>query len=173
MGRAYGNRDEPPRKRRARRPELGTARWQKLRKAILVRDLHTCHWCGRPANTADHVLPASHGGDLWDPANIVAACQLCNRARPTDAYSGPERTVTVHSRTAYSARTSVLSEDGWLLDAASRHLPPPHHKMLGSRKPTTTTGSGRRSPRVSAKVPTITGDYTKRVHTGPHKRRVR
>lgn len=47
------------------------------RAGVLRRDGHLCGYCGLPATTVDHVLPASRGGGLeWD--NAVAACVDCN-----------------------------------------------------------------------------------------------
>ncbi|MCJ8138421.1 HNH endonuclease [Falsirhodobacter halotolerans] len=61
-----------------------TARWQKLRKGVLVRDLFTCQRCGRiEGNTsllvADHKEP--HRGDetlFWDAGNLQCLCQSCH-----------------------------------------------------------------------------------------------
>ncbi|MGV2082069.1 MULTISPECIES: HNH endonuclease [unclassified Rhizobium] len=75
-----------------------TARWQKLRMSVLVRDLFTCQMrgCGRiVADTsqlvADHKL--QHHGDpdlFWDDNNLQCMCKTCHdtlkqkeeRARP-------------------------------------------------------------------------------------------
>jgi 5-methylcytosine-specific restriction endonuclease McrA len=47
------------------------------RQGVLVRDRHTCAYCGGRADTVDHVLPRCRGGgDTW--FNLVAACQPCN-----------------------------------------------------------------------------------------------
>jgi 5-methylcytosine-specific restriction endonuclease McrA len=47
------------------------------RKAVFMRDGHTCQYCGRPAENVDHVIPRSRGGThTWD--NVVAACRRCN-----------------------------------------------------------------------------------------------
>jgi len=61
-----------------------TARWQKLRMSVLVRDLFTCRRCGRiEANTsqlvADHKTP--HKGDeamFWDAGNLQCLCKPCH-----------------------------------------------------------------------------------------------
>ena len=63
-----------------------TARWQKLRMSVLVRDLFTCQWagCGRiEADTsqlvADHRKP--HRGDealFWDDHNLWCLCKPCH-----------------------------------------------------------------------------------------------
>jgi 5-methylcytosine-specific restriction endonuclease McrA len=54
------------------------------RKNILLRDRHTCQFCGRvlPAFelTLDHVIPRSRGGHTdWD--NLVACCHPCNNRK--------------------------------------------------------------------------------------------
>ena len=58
-------------------------RWQPMvrlsRKGILIRDTHTCQYCGRRASdlTVDHVLPRSRGGrTAW--TNLVTCCDQCN-----------------------------------------------------------------------------------------------
>lgn len=61
-----------------------TARWQKLRWSVLVRDLFTCRECGRiEADTsklvADH--KRAHRGDerkFWDPENLQCLCKPCH-----------------------------------------------------------------------------------------------
>ncbi len=51
------------------------------RKNILMRDRHTCQFCGQVFSpldlTLDHVIPRSRGGrGDWD--NLVTCCQACN-----------------------------------------------------------------------------------------------
>lgn len=47
------------------------------RKAVFLRDDHTCQYCGRSAENVDHVVPRSRGGGhTWD--NVVASCRRCN-----------------------------------------------------------------------------------------------
>jgi len=47
------------------------------KKNVLLRDEHTCQYCGRLGDTIDHVLPRSRGGaSSWE--NCVCACSLCN-----------------------------------------------------------------------------------------------
>lgn len=61
-----------------------TARWQKLRWRVLVRDLFTCRFCGHvEADTsllvADHIKP--HRGDetlFWDERNLQCLCKTCH-----------------------------------------------------------------------------------------------
>lgn len=50
------------------------------RRGVLRRDGHQCAYCGKSANTVDHVQPKSRGGaDSWD--NLVAACVTCNNKK--------------------------------------------------------------------------------------------
>lgn len=71
-----------------------TMRWtqrhtQRCTKAgVRARDKHRCAYCGKPAGTVDHIVPASRGGALsW--LNAVAACTSCNNRKadrtPTEA----------------------------------------------------------------------------------------
>lgn len=61
-----------------------TARWQKLRMSVLVRDLFTCQMCGKlEPNTsklvADHRIP--HRGSeylFWKDTNIQCVCKTCH-----------------------------------------------------------------------------------------------
>ncbi|MBA2337116.1 MAG: HNH endonuclease [Acidimicrobiia bacterium] len=47
------------------------------RRAVFLRDDHSCQYCGQPAENLDHVVPrAQGGGHTWD--NVVAACRRCN-----------------------------------------------------------------------------------------------
>ena len=59
------------------RPELGRARWKRVRLTILERDEHTCRICYRTADTVDHIVPAAYGGDD-SPENLRALCRSCN-----------------------------------------------------------------------------------------------
>jgi 5-methylcytosine-specific restriction endonuclease McrA len=52
------------------------------RHEILRRDGYTCQYCGRQGGslTIDHVVPRHRGGErTW--ANLVTACQACNRKK--------------------------------------------------------------------------------------------
>lgn len=47
------------------------------RRAVFARDSHQCQYCGDHADSIDHVLPRSRGGQhVWE--NVAAACRPCN-----------------------------------------------------------------------------------------------
>lgn len=47
------------------------------RRAIFARDDDRCQYCGGRADSIDHVVPRSKGGEhSWD--NVAAACRPCN-----------------------------------------------------------------------------------------------
>lgn len=47
------------------------------RRAVFGRDGHQCQYCGGPAESIDHVMPRSRGGEhSWE--NVVACCRSCN-----------------------------------------------------------------------------------------------
>jgi 5-methylcytosine-specific restriction endonuclease McrA len=50
------------------------------RRAVFLRDGGRCQYCGRRADSVDHVVPRSRGGThTWD--NVVAACSRCNASK--------------------------------------------------------------------------------------------
>ena len=58
------------------------------RANVYARDEHRCQYCGRAADSIDHVFPRSRGGShAWD--NVAAACRPCNLFKrdrtPTEA----------------------------------------------------------------------------------------
>jgi len=60
-----------------------TAAWRRTRVIVLMRDRHTCQYCGAYGNTVDHKVPRRMGGtDAL--SNLVACCVSCQtpEARP-------------------------------------------------------------------------------------------
>ncbi|GGG02012.1 HNH endonuclease [Rhodococcoides trifolii] len=87
------------------------ARVPMTRAALMHRDRFRCAYCGSKAETIDHVVPRSRGGEhSWE--NCVACCASCNH-RKAD---------------------KLLSEIGWTLRAAL--VPPkgPHWRLIASTK---------------------------------------
>ena len=63
-------------------PRLRTAEWRQLRRWILDRDRGACQiqgpHCTHHATQVDHITPRADGGDVYNPANLRAACRTCN-----------------------------------------------------------------------------------------------
>ena len=79
------------------------------RSALMRRDNYKCAYCGRHAETIDHVIPRSRGGGhAWE--NCVAACQMCNH-RKADR---------------------LLSELGWTLPVAPAVPKGAHWRLIGA-----------------------------------------
>ena len=56
------------------------ARVPMTRAALMHRDRFRCVYCGSKADTVDHVVPRSRGGEhSWE--NCVAACAPCNHRK--------------------------------------------------------------------------------------------
>ncbi|WP_216843887.1 HNH endonuclease [Phytoactinopolyspora alkaliphila] len=51
------------------------------RAGVLERDRRRCGYCGGRADSIDHILPTSRGGDPRSWLNTVAACVPCNQAK--------------------------------------------------------------------------------------------
>lgn len=67
------------------------------RRGIFARDAHRCQYCGLAAESIDHVVPRSKGGEhAWE--NVVAACRPCN-VRKRDRLLH-ETTMVLHRRPA-------------------------------------------------------------------------
>ncbi|QBI55375.1 HNH endonuclease [Streptomonospora litoralis] len=50
------------------------------RVALMRRDANHCAYCGKRAETIDHVIPRSRGGaHVWE--NVVASCKPCNHRK--------------------------------------------------------------------------------------------
>ena len=47
------------------------------RENIFIRDKYICQYCGNQAESIDHIIPKSKGGQHeWQ--NVVACCKKCN-----------------------------------------------------------------------------------------------
>jgi len=80
------------------------------RAALMRRDNYKCAYCGRHAETIDHVLPRSRGGQhTWE--NCVASCTICNH-RKADR---------------------LLDELGWTLPVAPAVPRGAHWRLIGAQ----------------------------------------
>jgi 5-methylcytosine-specific restriction endonuclease McrA len=87
------------------------ARIPMTRAALMHRDRFCCAYCGGKADTVDHVVPRSRGGQhTWE--NCVACCSTCNH-RKAD---------------------KLLSELGWHLRLAPRPPKGQHWRLLATVK---------------------------------------
>jgi uncharacterized protein (TIGR02646 family) len=66
----------------ATNPMYNNKRWRAIRIQVLKRDDYTCAYCGRHANTVDHITPLAHDPTMaYDTSNLVAACTACNSGK--------------------------------------------------------------------------------------------
>nr|WP_225726947.1 MULTISPECIES: HNH endonuclease [Nocardia] len=85
------------------------ARVPMTRAALMHRDRYRCGYCGGKAETIDHVIPRSRGGEhSWE--NCVASCAPCNH-RKAD---------------------KLLSELGWTLHSPLVSPKGPHWRLLST-----------------------------------------
>ena len=54
-----------------------------MTQALLLLHGRRCRYCGRAADTADHIIPVQKGG-ADDASNLVAACRTCNCSKGTE-----------------------------------------------------------------------------------------
>jgi hypothetical protein len=74
------------------------------KRKLFQRDNYECAYCGKPANTVDHILPRSRGGiTVWE--NAVASCLKCNhkKANKTPEEANMKLRFVPHVPTWYSA----------------------------------------------------------------------
>jgi 5-methylcytosine-specific restriction endonuclease McrA len=88
------------------------------RKNVLIRDNHTCCYCGatRGAMTVDHIIPKNLGGaESWE--NLVCACEKCNNRKGdrtlTQAGMALLRKPTRPNHITYIQRFVGVSDTRW------------------------------------------------------------
>ena len=80
-------------------PELPVERWggrkaQQFVRLTLERFGPVCWLCGLPgSDTADHIVPRSKGGAVYDLINLAPAHRRCNESRGNRATSGPSAVI--------------------------------------------------------------------------------
>lgn len=93
------------------------------RRAVFGRDGHTCQYCGGQAESIDHVLPRSRGGEhAWD--NVVACCRGCNMRKGDRLPS--EAGLVLRTKPAAPRRYA------WIYASAGYSLDPDWHPYLKS-----------------------------------------
>ena len=85
-----------------------TARWQRLRKAVLAHYGYVCQVegprCTGYATTVHHLIPSSQAPHLfWEPSNLVAACRRCN-------YGDGSRIAAVNTRQTIERLRALVGE---------------------------------------------------------------
>ena len=81
------------------------------RAALMRRDNYLCAYCGAKADTIDHVIPRSRGGQhIWE--NCVASCTRCNH-RKADR---------------------MIDELGWALDRNPAAPKGAHWRLIGAEQ---------------------------------------
>jgi 5-methylcytosine-specific restriction endonuclease McrA len=96
-----------------------TARWQRLRKAVLAHYGYVCQLegprCTGYATTVHHLVPSSQAPHLfWEPSNLAAACGRCN-------YGDGARIAAENTRrTIESLRALVVEQQQQIAEMAER-----------------------------------------------------
>jgi 5-methylcytosine-specific restriction endonuclease McrA len=76
------------------------------RRAVMQRDNYSCAYCGNRAETIDHVVPRSRGGQhTWE--NVVAACKLHNLRKANHLLSELGWTLRVVPRAPQGPRWTI------------------------------------------------------------------
>ncbi|MEV0251034.1 HNH endonuclease [Nocardia sp. NPDC050712] len=98
------------------------ARVPMTRAALMHRDRYRCGYCGGKAETIDHVIPRSRGGEhSWE--NCVASCAPCNHRKADKMLS----------ELGWTLRSPLVSPKGphWRLLSTSTELDPVWLQYLG------------------------------------------
>jgi 5-methylcytosine-specific restriction endonuclease McrA len=91
------------------------------RRAIFARDDHRCQYCGDRADSIDHVMPRSRGGQhTWE--NVAAACRPCNLGKRDRTPEEAGMRLTNPCRAPRSSAWVVVSVNA-VPDAWRRYLP--------------------------------------------------
>jgi 5-methylcytosine-specific restriction endonuclease McrA len=91
-----------------------TARWQKLRRAVLSHYGHVCQVegprCTGYATTVHHLIPSSQAAHLfWAEENLVAACSRCN-------YGDGSRVAAQNTRATIARLHEIIGEQQQQID---------------------------------------------------------
>ena len=86
------------------------------RRAVFARDDYQCQYCGCHADSIDHVMPRSRGGQhTWE--NVAAACRPCNLTKrdrtPAEAGMRLHRPCRAPRATAWVVVSVSAVPDTW------------------------------------------------------------
>ena len=91
------------------------------RRAIFARDDHRCQYCGDHADSIDHVMPRSRGGEhSWE--NVAAACRSCNLDKRDRTPDEAGMRLATPCRAPRSSAWVIVSVSG-IPDTWRRYLP--------------------------------------------------
>jgi 5-methylcytosine-specific restriction endonuclease McrA len=91
------------------------------RRAVFGRDGNRCQYCSGPAESIDHVLPRSRGGQhTWD--NVVACCRRCNVRKGSRLPDEAGLTL--------AAQPKAPLRHGWIYASAGHGIDPVWHRYL-------------------------------------------
>jgi 5-methylcytosine-specific restriction endonuclease McrA len=99
------------------------------RRAVMARDGGRCQYCGTRADSIDHVVPRSRGGEhVW--SNVVAACRACNTRKRDRLLHETTMHLRTRPRAPLGASWSIIASgtvpDEWgpfLVDAGFSNEP--------------------------------------------------
>lgn len=84
--------------------------WRRIRAQVLDGN-PPCHICGKPgADTVDHIVPLSEGGNPLDPANLRPACVSCNSRRGQALAQARKRRQSVPAWQVAAQRARIEAE---------------------------------------------------------------
>jgi 5-methylcytosine-specific restriction endonuclease McrA len=92
-----------------------TARWQRLRKAVLAHYGYVCQVegprCIGHATTVHHIVPSSQAPHLfWAEENLVAACSRCNYGDGARVAAQNTRRTIEHLRALVEEQQQQIAE---------------------------------------------------------------
>ena len=92
-----------------------TARWQRLRKAVLAHYGYVCQLqgprCTGYATSVHHLIPSSQAPELfWEPSNLAAACGRCNYGDGARVAAENTRRTIEHLRALVEEQQQQITE---------------------------------------------------------------
>lgn len=104
-----------------RKPDSKPAKFSKA--TVLARDNHTCGYCGKRADTVDHIIPKKLGGDN-SYENCVAACLRCNSKKADKQIKevGYELLIKPYTPSRYSNILSRAQSNQEIYSAWSKYI---------------------------------------------------